>query len=241
MKISDIAKGGGKFKASIGPGSFNKKLYSATKHGDLNNLKDNRESIVKAVKVHERAIKLGKFDRIKRMNAWKIVKKNDPNLSKKDARDIKKLFLHLSEGKPEAVAPIKDIKMQKALDKDDSYFIQKKAKAKKNADILNKIKQADIDPRLKARVSVVELNKPTKRDDRESGAEHLREKAVSREKMLKARMPSHRVHYDKERETRLEVSSFSRDLNKKYNPNADKEDEGNKKSETRGYEPFQNL
>ena len=42
MKISDIAQGGGKFKASIGPGCFNKKLYSATKHADLSDLKYNR-------------------------------------------------------------------------------------------------------------------------------------------------------------------------------------------------------
>ena len=131
--------------------------------------------------------------------------------------------------------------MQKALAKDDSYFIEKKERNKKNADILNKIKKADIDPRLKASVSVVQLDKPAIRDDRAREADHLREKAKSREKMLKDRMPSHRVHYDKERESRLEVSSFSRDLNKKYNPNAEKEAEGDKKNETRGYEPFQNL
>lgn len=241
MKISDIAQGGGQFKASVGPGSFNKKLHRAVRHGDLRNLSDNKESIIKAVKTHERAIKLGRFDRVKRINAWKIVKKNDPNLSKKDARDIKKLFNHLAEGERQVEPLKKEIKIEKDLDKDKTFSFEKRRKAIDGANVLSRVKNTKIDTRLGARVSVEQLNMPKKREPESSRALLLKDKSAMREKMRQARMPSERVHYDKEREKRLEVSSFERDLNKKFNPLADKDESDDKKNKSRGYEPFQNL
>lgn len=241
MKITDLPSGGGKFKATLGPGSFSKKLASASRQGDLRNLKDNRDSIVKAVKANEKAIRHGKFSRGRRISAWKMVKSSDPNLSKKDARDIKKLFLHLSKEKKEKIESKPNVKIEKDLDKDETFSFEKRRKAIDGANVLSRVKNTKIDTRLGARVSVEQLNMPKKRDLESSRALLLKDKSAMREKMRQARMPRERVHYDKEREKRLEVSSFERDLNKKFNPLAEKEESDDKKNKSRGYEPFQNL
>lgn len=241
MKISDLPSGGGKFKANTGPGSFSDRLTSATRQGDLRNLGDNKESVLRAVKTYEKAIRQGKFGHSRRQSAWNIVKKSNDNLSKKDERDIKKLFLHLAEEKKEKIESKPNVKIEKDLDKDKTFSFEKRRKAIDGANVLSRVKNTKIDTRLGARVSVEQLNMPKKREPESSRALLLKDKSAMREKMRQARMPSERVHYDKEREKRLEVSSFERDLNKKFNPLADKDESDDKINKSRGYEPFQNL
>lgn len=80
-----------------GAKNFTKKLNQATRFGDLKNLRDNKESILKALKPVERTIRLGKFGRLSQMQVMAKIKALEGyKLTKDDKRDIKKLFSHLS-------------------------------------------------------------------------------------------------------------------------------------------------
>src|SRR5680860_1324686 len=96
MKIKDLPGSGSKFRASTGAGNFSKKFTSATRYGDLRNLADNRKSIIKAVKKSERVIKLGGFNRLRQIRAFKDIKKEEgERMTKDDKRDVKKKLIKI--------------------------------------------------------------------------------------------------------------------------------------------------
>src|SRR5680860_1607510 len=122
MKIKDLPGSGSKFRASAGAGNFSKKFTSATKYGDLRNLADNKKSIIKAVKKSERVIKLGGFNRLRQIRAFKDIKREEgARMTKDDKIKIKKLLKHLGGGQKEEVEVKSEVTMDKALDKDNSF------------------------------------------------------------------------------------------------------------------------
>jgi len=100
-----ILPSGRSFRVSTGVNNFKKKLSRATRFGELKNLSDNKESIVKALKPMERSIRLGKFGRLGRLEVMKKVKQLEGyNLTKQDKSDINKVLKHLSEdSRPQTV------------------------------------------------------------------------------------------------------------------------------------------
>lgn len=88
---------GRNFRVSVGANNFTKKLNQATRFGDLKNLRDNKDSILKALKPAERVIRLGKFGRLSQLKVMAKIKKLEGyNLTKQDKGDIKKVFAHLA-------------------------------------------------------------------------------------------------------------------------------------------------
>jgi len=139
-RIADLPGASTNFKVNVGVGSFSKKLSSATRVSDLRHLGDNKDSIVKVLKKNEAAIRRGSFSAVRRTSAWNEIKKLEGgNLTKSDAKQIKNLLKHLSEGQE-----IKDdkpkIKIQRQLDKDDSFEEErKKEEEKKGGQIKRKL------------------------------------------------------------------------------------------------------
>lgn len=99
MGIKDLPKPGANFKLNIGPGSFKRKLASATRYGDLKNLSDNKEVITKVLSnnYYSTKIKRGGFNRLDKLYAWRKIKSLDKNITKEDKREIKKILEHLGE------------------------------------------------------------------------------------------------------------------------------------------------
>jgi len=120
--IKDLPGAGNNFRVSHVAGNFTKRFAGAVKYGSsLRNLADNKESILKVVKKNEGVIRLGKFDRLRRLKALKEVKKLEGvNLSKDDKREIKLLFKHLGERKKsekvESVSKINKAEIARADD-----------------------------------------------------------------------------------------------------------------------------
>ncbi|MFA6417289.1 MAG: hypothetical protein WCW61_03805 [Patescibacteria group bacterium] len=116
--IKDLPGAGNDFRVSSGAGNFSKKFSAATRVGNLHNLADNKASILRVIKSHEGAIKMGKFDRLRQLGAVKEVKKLEGNkLTKDDKKEIKELFKHLgSHHDAEEEAPKIKIQIQKSLD-----------------------------------------------------------------------------------------------------------------------------
>ena len=99
MGIKDLPRPGINFRATYGPGNFQKKLNTATRYGDLKNLRDNREAIVKAIKGSERDIRIkGGLSRLKRLSVWRSIKASDKAITKGDKLEIKKILEHLGRG-----------------------------------------------------------------------------------------------------------------------------------------------
>lgn len=99
MGIKDLPGPGINFKTTYGPGSFAKKLSSITRYGNLKNLRDNREEIIKAVKGYERAIKVkGGLSRLQQRDAWLKIKKGTPKPTYYDRGEIKEILKHLGHG-----------------------------------------------------------------------------------------------------------------------------------------------
>jgi hypothetical protein len=116
--IKDLPGAGNNFRVSSGAGNFTKKFSAATRVGNLHNLADNKAAILKVVKKNEGAIKMGKFDRLRQLGAWKDVKKLEgAKLTKDDKKEIKQLFQHLGSRKEETDdKPKIKIQIQKSLD-----------------------------------------------------------------------------------------------------------------------------
>lgn len=117
-EIKDLPGAGNTFRVSTGAGNFSKKFTSATRVGNLHNLADNKSAILKIVKKNEGVIKMGKFDRLRQLGAWKDVKKIEgTKLTKDDKKEIKQLFKHLgSRHEDEAEKPKVKVQIQQALD-----------------------------------------------------------------------------------------------------------------------------
>ncbi|QQG52720.1 MAG: hypothetical protein HY931_00605 [Candidatus Falkowbacteria bacterium] len=116
--IKDLPGAGNSFRVSSGAGNFSKKFSAATRVGNLHNLADNKASILRVIKNHEAAIKMGKFDRLRQLGAFKEVKKMEGSkLTKDDKKEIKQILKHLGERKSETDdKPKIKIQMQKSLD-----------------------------------------------------------------------------------------------------------------------------
>lgn len=106
MGIKDLPKAGHNFKVSAGAGNFEKKLNSATRYGDLNNLQDNKQSIIKVIKdpYFLKRIRTGGLDRLDRLKAWNKIRADDKKITKDDAREIKQILSHLGRSKAQETA-----------------------------------------------------------------------------------------------------------------------------------------
>jgi hypothetical protein len=99
MGISNLPKPGIKFRTTTGPGNFAKKLSSATRYGDLKNLRDNKEAIVKIVKDYEKYIRIkGGLTRLQKRDAWLKLKKSTPHLTYADKYEAKAILNYLGRG-----------------------------------------------------------------------------------------------------------------------------------------------
>lgn len=99
MGIKDLPGPGINFRTTYGPGSFAKKLSSITRYGNLKNLRDNREGIIKVVKGYERAIKVkGGLSRLQQRDAWLKIRKGTPKPTYYDKGEIKEILKHLGHG-----------------------------------------------------------------------------------------------------------------------------------------------
>jgi hypothetical protein len=129
-EIKNLPGAGNTFRVSTGAGNFTKKFTAATRVGNLHNLADNKSAILKIVKKNEGVIKMGKFDRLRQLGAWKDVKKLEGSkLTKDDKKEIKQLFKHLgSRHDDETAAP--KIKIQVAKDLDEGYEQERLANIK---------------------------------------------------------------------------------------------------------------
>lgn len=136
MGIKDLPKPGANFKLNIGPGSFKRKLTSAARFGDLKNLNDNKESIIKALgnNYYSTKIKRGGMDRLDKLNVWRKIKSLDKKITKEDKREIKKILEHLGKNNSAVTSAAADnkFKSQKSGDRGvfSSLFLGSKQKEK---------------------------------------------------------------------------------------------------------------
>lgn len=235
VKIKDLP-GGEDFRATLGAGSFSRRLTSATRAGELSNLRDNRPSIIKVLKKHETAIRRGAFDRLRQISAWNTVKKLEGDkLTKNDAKEIKQLFRHLGE-ESEIQAEEKKIKMDLALDKDASFTQERDKEAK--ARLLGKVVRFDRE--RTGGESRLNFSSEPEGIDKESMS--MTGRVLSRrfnpqESRLKARLPRYRVDWRKEKEKRVEVADIERELAAKMNkkPGSEPKTEPEKKRGTNAF------
>jgi|GEM_PF-1653513 len=107
MGLQDLS-GGRNFKMS-GPGSFGRKLNNATVRGSLQNLRDNRESIVKALGDYTSYIRRGQFGRLSQRKVMEKIKTAEgAKLTIDDKRDIKAVLKTLGEGEQNAALKAKE-------------------------------------------------------------------------------------------------------------------------------------
>lgn len=103
MGITNLPKPGLNFKATLGPGSFQKKLSNATRYGDLKNLRDNQKTIIEGIKKYQRVIRIkGGLSRLQQRDAWLKMKASDKTITKEDRREIKQVLKHLGRGQASA-------------------------------------------------------------------------------------------------------------------------------------------
>lgn len=96
MSITNLPKPGIGFKATLGPGSFQRKLSDATRYGGLKNLRDNQKVIVGAIKKYQGVIRTkGGLSRLQQRDAWLKMKASDKNITKEDKIEIKEVLKHL--------------------------------------------------------------------------------------------------------------------------------------------------
>ena len=231
MKIKDLPGSGNKFRASSGAGNFSRKFKAATKFGNLRNLADNKESVIKVVKKNERVIKLGGFNRLRQIKAFKNIKKAEGlRMTKDDKIKIKKLLKHLGGTKKEVAEVKSKVTKDKALDKDNSFAEARRAEIKSKISRFSRARGGG-----ESTLQFASNPKDATKEGMSQSGKLLRDRFLRKETMLKNRMPRNRVEWDKEKNKHLEVSSLERDMNKKPN---EKEGGDNKKD---SFRPFQNL
>lgn len=233
--VKDLPGSSSNFRATLGPGSFSKKLNRATVAGNLSNLRDNRESIIKAIKQHETAIRRGSFNRLRQINAMKSIKQAEgSNLTKNDAKKIRQILKHLGSGEKNIKSTESKINIEKDLDKDASFAEERWArrKAEMSAKMTRYTKS-----RTGGEAELKFVNHPevSDRDDKSSVSGRLiTRRFQAKEQKFKKRLPSHLVHWDEERKKRFEVSSLEKTSNQK-----DPENNENKNNTDKNF--FQNL
>lgn len=234
--IKDLPGSSSNFRATLGPGSFSKKLNRATVAGNLSNLRDNKESIVKAIKQHETAIRRGSFNRLRQISAMKSIRQAEgSNLTKNDTKKIRQILKHLGGASETNIKDSKSkINMEKDLDKDSSFSEERwaKRKAEMSARMARYTKS-----RTGGEAELKFVNQPEShdRDDKSSVSGRLiTRRFQAKEQKFKKRLPSHLVHWDEERKKRFEVSSLENNSNKKSSENSD-----DKKNTNSNF--FQNL
>ncbi|MBT4516456.1 hypothetical protein HN670_02215 [bacterium] len=134
MSINDLIRKKiptGRDLKSLGPGSFKKKLYEATKRGALKNLADNEDIINKIVTKRKKDIRTGRYTRDKRRADFREALK-DKSLTKDDKRDLKAILKHWSKGevaevaKSPAIPKPKKARLRPALSRELPEFLQKR-------------------------------------------------------------------------------------------------------------------
>jgi hypothetical protein len=107
MSVNNLPKPGINFKATLGPGSFKRKLSSATRYGNYKNLNDNQKAIVDTIKnpTIQRAIRRGGLSRLQQRSAWFKMRAKDKTITKEDRREIKELLKYLGRGATVANKP----------------------------------------------------------------------------------------------------------------------------------------
>jgi hypothetical protein len=117
MGISNLPWSGGGFRVSTGAGNFTKKFSHELLHGELQNLSDNKNSILKVVKKFERPIRLGAFSRLRQLSAWREIRKLEGSkLTYGDKKDVKNILKHLSERPKEEEEIQKKPNINRAVD-----------------------------------------------------------------------------------------------------------------------------
>ena len=226
-QIKDLPGAGHNFRATVGAGSFAKKFKSATVAGNLSNLKDNRQAILKTVKQHEGSIRLGKFDRLRQIDAWKKIKAIEGNkLTKDDAKEIKQIFKHLGSRQSAKEDDKPKVNMARALDKDTSYEEQRWAQRKAKVSALMKAGRFDRrtsggDTQLKFASRPQATDRPENLEGQQISVSEklLKRRFLSREERFKERLPRYTAQYDKEKEKRFEVSSLDKKSKDAGGPN----------------------
>lgn len=231
MKIKDLPSGGANFRASVGSGSFAKKLSFATKFGGLQNLATNKKAIMSAVKHYEQAIKKGKFDNYSQREAWKMVKAKSVDLSKNEEKEIKSLFKHLSKFDSDESKKTASLKAKKDIVKDRGFLEERNKALKERMKTLE-----DVSLRRNTSLRFVAGPKDTSKERSGINTEVLNRRYTQKESMFKGRLPRERVSWQEEKKKRFEVSDLYQDMNKK--PTIPPEDE--KKGE-KNISSFQNL
>lgn len=233
-RIQNLPGAGSSFRVSTGAGNFTKKFKKATLFGELKNLKDNEKAILKVIKKNETAIRRGGFNRLRQLNAWKMVKQEEGSkLTKDDRKEIKQLFKHLGEGKKSDNDELKsEVTMDKSLDK-DMDFVAARHLAYKNR-ILNRASYLNNQPDsgengLSSPRSNLnsQPQDPANHDHNALRNNLLKRRFQSKEEQLKSRLPSNRVSWEEERGKRLEVSSLTKKVDKDENKNDALRNSGN--------------
>ena len=98
MSLQNIKPGAG-FSSKTGAGSFKRKLSSATRHGDLQHLADNKEAIIEAISGKQSAIVRGGLSRLQKKQVSRAIKRQDKSLTKQDKKAIKGILDDLGKGK----------------------------------------------------------------------------------------------------------------------------------------------
>lgn len=98
MGLNDLPKPGGKFSTNVGPGSFARKFGAATGSGELKNLRDNKDVLIKTIKKYQQSIKREGLTEQQRRNALSQMQHDDKSLTYDDKQDIKKILRHLGKG-----------------------------------------------------------------------------------------------------------------------------------------------
>lgn len=103
MGITNLPKPGIGFKATLGPGSFKRKLSNATRYGGLKNLRDNQKAIVDTVKKYQGVIRTkGGLSGLQKRDAWLKIKASDKTITKGDRIEIKQVLKALGRGATDA-------------------------------------------------------------------------------------------------------------------------------------------
>lgn len=133
MSITNLPKPGIGFKATLGPGSFQRKLSSATRFGGLKNLRDNQKAIVDAVKKYQGIIRTkGGLSRLQQRDAWLKIKASDKMITKEDRGEIKEVLKALGrDGSANIKKTILGAKPVKASD-GKTYLSQEQIKKNLN-------------------------------------------------------------------------------------------------------------
>lgn len=211
-KIKDLPGAGHSFRVNTGAGNFTKKLTSATRAGELRNLRDNQAAILKVIKKNEGVIRRGGFDRLRQIGAWRAVKKLEGSkLTKDDTKEIKQLFKHLGKRQGAGEGAVSKIKIDRALDKDNSFAEERDLDLKKR--LQSKIDRFDRGRARTGGETRLKFTSAPEGVDEESlsmSGKVLARRFNPKEARLKAKMPLYRVQWRKEKEKRFEASSLEK-------------------------------